>query len=246
MESPAPPDRPADPLLMRETPERERPRERLVRLGAGQLRDSELIAILLRTGSRGLPVQSLAEQLLRSFRYSLGRLAGASVVELRRFPGVGGDKAVALKAAFELARRLSAEVQAETPLLDTPERVADFLREDLRPLQVETFHVLLVNTRRRLLASERLTQGTLDTLLVHPREVFRHAIAANASALILAHNHPSGDPNPSEGDIRVTRDLIRAGQLLRIEVLDHVILGTRTTDRSRDFSSMKELGYFHV
>lgn len=233
-------------MMMREMPEHERPRERLARLGPGQLKTSELLAILLRTGSRGMPVQVLAEGLLKAHQHSLGRLAAASVTELRKFPGIGGDKAVALKAAFELARRLSAEVHAEAPLLDSPERVADYLREEFRSLEVETFHVLLVNTRRRLVASERLSQGTLDTLLVHPREVFRRAIAANASAIILAHNHPSGDPNPSEGDIRVTRDLIRGGQLLRIEVLDHVILGVRTAERPRDFASMKELGYFYV
>lgn len=231
-------------VSIRETPERERPRERLARLGADHLRDCELLAILLRTGARGLPVTAVAEQLLRSFDHSLGRMAAAPLAELRRVPGIGLDKAVGIKAAFELARRLSREVHAEAPLLDTPERVADFLREDVRTLEVETFHVLLVNTRRRLLSAERLSQGTLDTLLVHPREVFRRAIAANASAIILAHNHPSGDPSPSEGDIRVTRDLIRGGQLLKIEVLDHVILGRRMVGRARDYASMKELGFW--
>ena len=104
---------------------------------------------------------------------------------------------------------------------------------------------MLVNTRRRLLRVERLSSGTLDTLLVHPREVFRAAIAANAAAAILVHNHPSGDPTPSEADIRVTRDLIRAGQLLKIEVLDHIILGRRVEGRERDYVSLRELGYFY-
>lgn len=231
---------------LRETPERERPRERLAAVGPEHLKESELLAILLRTGTKGVPVTALAERLLRSFENSLGRVAGASLQELRRVPGVGPDKAAAVKAAFELARRLTRESVGDDPLLDTPARVADFLREEMRALEVETFHVLLVNTRRRLVSAERLSQGTLDTLLVHPREVFRRAVSAGAAAIILAHNHPSGDPSPSEGDIRVTRDLIRAGQLLKIEVLDHVILGRRTEGRDRDWASLRELGYFYT
>jgi DNA repair protein RadC len=129
--------------------------------------------------------------------------------------------------------------------LDTPDRVADLLREENRTYEVERFQVVLVNTRRRLLRVERLAHGTLDTLLVHPREVFRAALLAHAAAIILVHNHPSGDPTPSEADIRVTRDLIRAGQLLKIEVLDHIILGRRTSDRPRDYVSLRELGYFY-
>jgi DNA repair protein RadC len=231
-------------LLIRETPERERPRERLASLGADKLKESELLAVLLRTGTRGTPVTILAERLLQAFHHSLGHLAAASPHQLRQISGIGADKAASLKAAFELARRLVRETHREPPTLDTPERVADLLREEMRALEVETFHVILVNTRRRLISTERLAQGTLDTLLVHPREVFRRAIAANASALILAHNHPSGDPAPSEADIKVTRDLIRAGHLLKIEVLDHLILGRRTDQRTRDFVSLRELGYF--
>lgn len=232
-------------LRMRDTPMHDRPRERLLAHGADQLRDAELLAILIRTGTRSVPVTTVADHLLRAFDFSLSRLATADPGELRKTAGIGSDKAATLKAAFELARRLSRETRREMPLLDTPDRVADLLREDLRTLEVETFHLLLVNTRRRLLSKECLTQGTLDTLLVHPREVFRRAIAANAAAIILAHNHPSGDPSPSEADIRVTRDLIRAGQLLKIEILDHVILGHRTSERPRDFASLRELGYFY-
>jgi len=230
---------------MRDTPAHERPRERLVALGPDKLKDAELLAILLRTGTRERPVTELAASLLRTFEHSLSRIARASPEELRQIPGIGADKAATLKAAFELARRMSRETLGEAALLDTPERVADFLREEFRQLEVETFHLLMVNTRRRLIASERLSQGTLDTLLVHPRDVFRRAITANAAAVLLAHNHPSGDPTPSEADIRVTRDLIRAGQLLKIEVLDHIILGRRTVERPRDYVSLRELGYFY-
>ena len=140
---------------------------------------------------------------------------------------------------------MAREIRVEMPLLDTPERVADLLREDNRSREVEHFQIALLNTRRRLIRIENLSQGTLDTILVHPREVFRAAIAAGAAAIILVHNHPSGDPTPSESDIKVTRDLIRGGQLLKIEVLDHVILGRRTTEREKDWVSLRELGYFY-
>ena len=131
-------------------------------------------------------------------------------------------------------------------MLDTPESIADLLREENRPYDVEHFQVVLLNTRRRLIRVDHISRGTLDTILVHPREVFKTAIAANAAALVLAHNHPSGDPTPSEADIKVTRDLIRAGQLLKIEVLDHVIIGRATAERPRDYVSLRELGYFYT
>jgi DNA repair protein RadC len=203
-----------------------------------------LIAILLRTGTAGVSALDAANQLIKKFG-TLGRLAHARPEELGAVPGVGRDKAVTLAAAFTLAQRMSLERHGEAPLLDTPELIADYLREDCRQRQVEHFQALLLNTRRRLIRAEPISQGTLDTILVHPREVFRSAIAANASALVLAHNHPSGDPTPSEADIKVTRDLIRAGQLLKIDVLDHVILGRRTDGRDKDYVSLKELGYFY-
>jgi len=136
------------------------------------------------------------------------------------------------------------ELRQDSPLLDTPDAVATLLREQNRRAEVEIFQVVLLNTRRRLIDIKQISQGTLDTILVHPREVFKFAIAANAAALVLAHNHPSGDPTPSEADIKVTRDLIRAGQLLKIEVLDHVIIGRATQERLKDFVSLRELGYF--
>ena len=231
-------------LLIREMPEHERPRERLVLKGAESLRDAELIAIILRTGMKGVSAIQIAEQLLLKFG-TLDRLARASLEELAQVKGVGRDKAIGLKGAFTLAQRMARELHTEAPLLDTAARVADLLREENRLYEVETFQSVLLNTRRRLIRVERLSQGTLDTILVHPREVFRGAIAANASALILVHNHPSGDPTPSEADIKATRDLIRAGQLLKLELLDHVILGRATAERPRDFTSLRELGYFY-
>jgi DNA repair protein RadC len=231
-------------LLIREMPENERPRERLVEHGAEALRNAELIAILLRTGMKGLSAVHIAEQLLQKFG-TLENLARASLDDIRHVKGIGRDKAIALKSAFTLAQRMAKEISGEAPVLDAPERVADYLREANRLFEVETFQAVLLNTRRRLIRVEQLSQGTLDTILVHPREVFRAAIAGNASALVIVHNHPSGDPTPSESDIKVTRDLIRAGQLLKIDVLDHVILGRATPERPRDFVSLRELGYFY-
>jgi DNA repair protein RadC len=231
-------------LRIKDMPGQERPRERLAQNGADALRNAELIAILLRTGLKGVSAIQVAEQLLNRFE-TLDRLARASLDDLRRTKGIGRDKAIALKSAFTLAQRMAQEIQAEAPLLDTPERVAELLREENRFYQVEQFQVVLLNTRRRLIHVHRISQGTLDTLLVHPREVFKPAISASAAALILVHNHPSGDPTPSEADIKVTRDLIRAGQVLKIEVLDHVILGRRTHERPKDYVSLKELGYFY-
>ena len=177
---------------------------------------------------------------------SLTALARADEHELMQVPGVGIAKAAALKSAFTLALKLSQEVNVEPPMLDTPEKIAALLREELRLQTVESLIVVLLNTRRRLIKYVRVADGTLDTLLVHPREVYRTAISANAAAIVLVHSHPSGgDPTPSNADVKVTRDLIRAGQLLKIELLDHVIIGRQTTERPKDFSSLRELGYFY-
>lgn len=230
---------------IKDIPAHDRPRERLAARGAGALNDAELVAILLRTGLQGHSAIAVAGELLTQFG-SFNRLAGATIRELQSVKGIGRDKALTLKAAFELARRMATELRRESPPLDSPAAVADILREENRHYQVEQFQIVLLNTRRRLIRVERVSSGTLDTLLVHPREVFKPAIAANASAIILVHNHPSGDPSPSDADIRVTRDLIRAGQVLKIEVLDHVILGQRREGAETDFVSLRELGYFYA
>lgn len=230
-------------VRIHDLPAQDRPRERLAALGAENLSKAELIAILLRTGLKGMSALHVAEQILHRFR-TLEALAAAPIEELRKVKGVGRDKAVTLKAAFTLAAHMAREIRHEAPLVDTPERVADLLREDMRHAATESFVAVLLNTRRRLIKVEPLANGTLDTILVHAREVFRAAILANAHAVVLAHNHPSGDPAPSDSDIKVTRDLIRAGHLLKIELIDHIILGRATTERARDFVSLKELGFF--
>jgi len=229
---------------LKDQPIGERPRERLIERGAQALSPAELIAILVRTGLRGLNAVDIGKQLIQKFG-SLGAMARASVDELQCIRGIGRDKAVTLVAAFTLASKMAEELQRESPVLDNPEAIVLLLREQNRLKDVETFQILLLNTRRRLIRVEQVSQGTLDTILVHPREVFKSAIAARAAAVVLVHNHPSGDPAPSEADIKVTRDLIRAGQLLKIEVLDHVILGRATRDRPKDYMSLRELGYFY-
>ena len=212
-------------------------------LGPGALSPAELIAILLRTGLKGTNVADIGKQVVGKYG-SLHALAQASVEDLEQIKGIGPDKAVTLLAAFALARKMAEELRQDSPLLETPDSIATLLREQSRRAEVEVFQIVLLNTRRRLIDIKQVSQGTLDTILVHPREVFKTAIASNAAAVVLAHNHPSGDPTPSEADIKVTRDLIRAGQLLKIEVLDHVIIGRATQERPKDFVSLRELGYF--
>jgi DNA repair protein RadC len=229
-------------IRIKDMPENERPRERLVALGAQALRNAELIAILLRTGTKGRSAVHIAEELLKKFN-SLDALARASLKDLQ-ITGIGRDKAIALQSAFTLAARMAQEIQGEALLLDTPERVADFLRDENRNYNVEHFQTVLLNSRRKLIKVHDISTGLVDSILVHPREVFRQAIEANATSLVLVHNHPSGDPTPSESDIRVTRDLIRAGQLLKIEVADHIILGQRTGGNEKGYFSMREMGLF--
>lgn len=233
----------SDSIRIKDLPDSERPRERLASHGADALKNSELIAILLRTGLKGASAIQVAEQLLQKFA-SLGNLARASLEDLQQVKGIGRDKAIALKSAFTLARRMALELREEGMTLDNPESIADLLREDNRSYEVEHFQVVLLNTRRKLIRVDKISQGTLDTLLFHPREVFKSAIAANASAVVLAHNHPSGDPTPSEADVKATRDLIRAGQVLKIEVLDHIIMGRLSAERKQDYVSLREMGYF--
>lgn len=165
--------------------------------------------------------------------------------ELMRLENVGNYKATQIKSALALARDLTREIIGESPLLDSPDKIVNYLREDIRPYRTETFKVVLLNTRKKLIRVVDVASGTLDTVLVHAREVFHHAILSNAAAVVLVHNHPSGDPTPSEADCKVTRDLIRAGQLLKIEVMDHVIIGQATAERLKDYSSLRELGYFY-
>src|ERR1041385_6328322 len=151
---------------------------------------------------------------------------------------------------YKLGSLRECPLPAEMQLCDTPDKVVDYWNAAIKSSPIfnpecECFFVLLLNTRRRVKAHVLVAHGTLDTILVHPREVFRAAITANAAAVVLAHNHPSGEATPSEADIKVTRDLMRAGQLLKIDVVDHVIIGRATPERAKDYCSLRELGYFY-
>jgi DNA repair protein RadC len=183
---------PVSSVRLKDQPAGERPRERLIERGAAALSPAELIAILVRTGLRGINAVDIGKQLVQKFG-SLSAMAQASVDELQCIRGIGRDKAVTLVAAFTLASKMAEELQRESPVLDSPEAIVGLLREQNRVKDVETFQILLLNTRRRLIRVEQVSQGTLDTILVHPREVFKSAIAARAAAIILVHNHPSGD-----------------------------------------------------
>ena len=207
----------------------DRPRERLWSLGPGSLTGAELLAILLGTGGAGVGVEALAVQLLEQGG-SLRRLAARPPAELLQARGVGPSKAARLVAAFEIAARLSRERRSVAPRIREPEDVARRFAPRLRDLAVEEFHLLALDSQSRVLREVLVTRGILDSSLVHPREVFRAAIAEAAAGIIVVHNHPSGDPTPSSEDRTVTRQLVAAGQLLDVPVYDHVIIaGDRFT-----------------
>src|SRR5271154_3156537 len=199
-------------ISMRELPPAERPRERLLNQGANALKTAELLAILLRTGTSGRPVLDLADFLLAHFG-SLEALSRAPVGELAKIKGVGEAKAIGLKAAFALAARL-ARTEAEARAVENADDIARLLGEEIRLLDYESVRVVSLNTKHMVLAVDEISRGTLNESLFHPREAFRGAVARGAHAVILVHNHPSGNPKPSDADLRVTRNMKDAGALL--------------------------------
>jgi DNA repair protein RadC len=205
-------------------PTSDRPRERLWTLGAGALTTAELLAVVLGTGGGGLSVMDVAGRILEPGEGSLRRLAARPPAELVRLAGVGPSKAARLLAAFELAARLAREGRAALPRIREPEDVVRLFQPRLRDLTVEEFHLLALDSQSQVLRDVLVTRGLLNSSLVHPREVFRPAIAEAAAGIIVVHNHPSGDPTPSAEDRAVTRQLVAAGQLLDLPVYDHVIV----------------------
>lgn len=208
----------------REPASGDRPRERLWSVGAVALTTAELVAILLGTGSRGRSVLDTATGLLEMGDGSLRRLAARPAPELLRAAGVGPTKAARLVAAFELGHRLAREARPALPRIREPEDVVRLFEGRLRDLQVEEFHLLALDSQSQVLREVLVTRGLLNSSLVHPREVFRPAIAEAAAGIIVVHNHPSGDPTPSAEDRSVTRQLVSAGQLLDLPLYDHVII----------------------
>lgn len=207
-----------------ELPSNDRPRERLSQHGASALSDAELLAIILRVGAGGENVLRMAERLLARFG-GLGGMARASMSEMQREHGIGQAKAAQIKAAFELGRRVLAESPEQRPQIVTPEDAANLLMGQMAHLQREEMRVLLLDTRHRVVHAQTVYQGSLNASVLRVSELFQEAITRNCPALVVAHNHPSGDPTPSPEDIEVTRQLVAAGQLLDIEVIDHLIIG---------------------
>ena len=215
---------PAYRLRVSEMASNERPRERLEQLGAQALTTSELLAILLRTGTREEGVLQLAERLQQEHR-GLRGLARADIAELSAIRGLGPAKAAAIAAAFELGRRRSLEGEDERPLIGSPEDVVRLLQAQLELLPQEEFRLLALDNRHRVLANRMLSRGSVSSAPVRVAEAFREAVRLNASAITVAHNHPSGDPAPSPDDVETTRALEAGGDLLGIRVLDHVVIG---------------------
>jgi len=211
-------------VAIRDLPEEERPRERLMRYGARNLSTQELLAIVLRSGTPRRSALSLADQLLHRHG-GLRGLAAADIAELTRTAGVGPVKAIQIAACIELGKRMASHQEDARPQLTSPEAVVDVVECDMRDLKVEEFRALLLDTKNRLIRVKTISIGTLDASLVHPREVFREAVAAVAAGVIVVHNHPSGDPTPSREDEAVTRRLVEAAQIIGIDLIDHVIIG---------------------
>lgn len=220
----------------------ERPQERLEALGAQYLSDTELLAMILRSGSKGRNVLSVASEILQNSG-SLPGLLKWSDSEFRKIKGIGKVKALQLITIVEICRRVRDRSPVTQPILDSPELVFDFMQRHCLGLEVEKFWALSLNRKNRLLKLSEITSGTASNSLVHPREVFREAIRQGASAVICAHNHPSGDPAPSAADIKVTRQLREAASVISIDLLDHIIVGTQTADpRGQGFYSFQESG----
>ena len=226
-------------LKIREMPQDQRPREKLLVHGVSALSDPELIAILLRTGLRGANAVEVGRQLLEKYK-SLTGISRCSVKELRKIPGIGQTKALELVAAFGLGQRLAHETLSKQKL-DSPELVSELVGQEMRRLRTESLRVILLDTRYRLLHIEEVSVGSLNESIAHPREIFRPALTYSAHAVIVVHNHPSGDASPSQTDHSLTRRLAEAAELLQIKLLDHIIIGA-PSEGNPGYFSFKEAG----
>lgn len=221
-------------------PEQDRPRERLLRLGPGALSDAELLAIFINTGIKGENAIQVAQRLLGEIG-SLRELSRQEPESLVRNKALGPAKAANLAAAFELGRRAERESLKETHL-QTPGEIYQYLGAEMQSLSYESVRVLLLNTRYALIRCDEVFKGALNESVCHPREILRKAIVHNAQAFVLVHNHPSGDPSPSDSDLRMTRRIRESADILKIEFCDHIIIGAPGGIRSRHWFSFKEAG----
>jgi len=223
-------------LMIRDVHEADRPRERLIRQGAKSLSNQELIAILLRTGTKQESVLHLANRVLTYFE-QLHELKTATIEEMTAVKGIGEAKGVQLLAAIELGRRLAQQQTDGKFTVRSPKDAATYLMADMTSLKQENFVVLFMNVKNQVIHRQTIFIGSLNASIVHPREIFREAVKRSAASIICAHNHPSGNPAPSPEDIEVTKRLQEAGHIMGIELLDHVIIG------DHQFISLKEKGY---
>lgn len=222
-------------LTIQDFPLGERPRERLQHYGASALSNAELLAILLRVGTQGENAVALGTRLLREFG-GLSGLANAGFGDLAKIKGIGVAKTAQLKAALELGRRLLLTSPDARPQISSPTDAANLLMLEMGSLEQENLRTILLDTKNRVLTSPTVYIGNVNSSIIRVAEIFRDAVRENATALIVAHNHPSGDPTPSPEDVQVTRSIVEAGHLLGVEVLDHLIIGHQR------FISLKERG----
>ncbi|MFJ7509777.1 DNA repair protein RadC [Peribacillus simplex] len=223
-------------MLIRDYPKEERPRERFLQDGPQSLSNQELLALLLRTGSREESVLQLSGRLINSFK-GLRLLKEASVEELTVIKGIGEAKAIQILASVELGRRINKLNDQDRYVIRSPEDGANYCMEEMRFLSQEHFVCLYLNTKNQVLQKTTVFIGSLNASIVHPREVFKEAFKRSAASIICLHNHPSGDPSPSREDIEVTKRLVECGKIIGIEVLDHIIIG------EHKYVSLKEKGY---
>jgi DNA repair protein RadC len=224
-----------DKIKIRDMPLEERPRERLAKYGAEALSNAELLAIILRTGMKGDTAIDLANKLLNHFNGNLKAIVSADMNELSKIKGLGFAKSAQIKAAFELSKRIN--YLQDNIGISSPKDAAEFLMPKLRYLDKEYFFLLCLDTRNKLIDNEvKVSIGSLNASIVESREIFKAAISKNAASVILAHNHPSGDPTPSNEDIAVTKRVVNAGDIIGIKVNDHIIIG------DGKYVSMKERG----
>lgn len=221
-------------MKIKSLPPSERPREKLIAYGPAFLSDSELLAIILGTGNKKENAISLSNKLFTTF--NLKKMSQARVSNLKRTLGVGDAKACKIAACFELGRRLAAFRDDKKIVIKEARDLAKLLIPEISSLKQEHFRGVYLDSRKRILKSETLFIGSLNESVVHPREIFQIALEEHAAALILVHNHPSGDPNPSTFDIEITKELSKAGNILGIPVLDHIIIG------DKNYFSLKEHG----
>jgi DNA repair protein RadC len=215
-------------LTIKQLPIDDRPREKLLRKGADNLSDAELIAILLRTGKQGKSVLEISQELINSER-NLALLANRSVQSLTKISGIGKDKAASLAAAFELSRRIISQPKwLANKKITSPQEVAEIFIPILRDEVKEKFIVVCLNSANNIIKHETISVGNLNSSVVHPREIFKVAIDNNSASIILIHNHPSGNPEPSNEDIRITKKLVESGKILDIQVYDHLIIAGQT------------------